>query len=118
MSPPGRGLILGNRDGPVTDPDWVSLDVLVQFELDDGTTVSPPEHTFGRGGPLDCSRRELEESIRDLIFSEPRYLPGDPRAEPAHLVSLLSRHGIETEGVVDSGRRDPPGRTKFGPFWI
>jgi hypothetical protein len=42
------------------------------------------------------SRRELEESIRSLIFSMPRYLPGDPRAEPAQLVSELQPHGVHT----------------------
>ncbi len=67
----------------------------MQFELDDGASVSPPDPSHYRGGPLDCSRSELEEAIRDLLFSEPRYLPGEPRAEPA-LVSLLSPHGIET----------------------
>jgi hypothetical protein len=97
MSKPGRGLIIGNKDGPVTDwPEWVSLDVLVQFHLDSGETVSRPDPSFALGGPLDLSRRELDVAIRDLIFSEPRYLPGDPRAEPAQLVSELRNHGVET----------------------
>jgi hypothetical protein len=97
LSGPGRRLILADRRGPVTDRrDWVSLDVLVEVQLDDGRWVSPPEATHMRGGPLDCSRRELEETIRDLIFSEPRYLPDDPRTEPAQLVSELQPHGIDT----------------------
>lgn len=96
MSDPGRGLVLCNEDGPVTDhPEWVSLDVLVQFQLDSGDTVSRPDPSFARGGPLDCSRRELEVAIRDLIFSQPRYLPGE-HAEPAQLVSELRSHGVDT----------------------
>ena len=84
QSRPGRRVIPANRHGPVTDqPDWVSLDAIVEVELDDGRSVSPPERPTCAGAPLDCSRRELEEGIRSLIFSEPRYLPNDPRAEPA-----------------------------------
>ena len=94
MSRPERRLILGNRHGPVTDrPDWVSLDVLVEFQLDDGTWVSPSEARYQRGGPLDLSRHELDEEIRGLIFSQPRYPPGDPRAEPPLLVEELQRFG-------------------------
>jgi hypothetical protein len=97
VSRPERRLVLADRHGPVTDrPDWVSLDVLVEFQLDDGTSVSPSEATYMRGGPVDCSRQELEESVRSLIFSEPRYLPDDPRAEPAQLVSELQPHGVDT----------------------
>ena len=41
MSGPERRLVVGNADGPLTDwPEWVSLDVRVEFELDDGTRVS------------------------------------------------------------------------------
>jgi hypothetical protein len=97
MSRPERRLILANEHGPVTDrPDWVSLDVLVEYQLDDGRSVSPSEVKWQRGGPLDCSRHELEEDIRGLIFSQPRYLPGDPRAEPALLVEQLQRHGADS----------------------
>jgi hypothetical protein len=97
MSEPGRGVTLWNESGPVTDqPEWVSLDVLVQVQLDSGEIVARRDPSFGRGGPLDFSRRELEVAIRDLIFSEPRYLPGDPRAEPAQLVSELRNHGVDT----------------------
>ena len=60
MSGPERRLVVGNADGPITDwPEWVSLDVRVEFELDDGTRVSTAEAKFQRGGPLDCSRDEL-----------------------------------------------------------
>jgi hypothetical protein len=97
MSRPERRLILTNEHGPVTDrPDWVSLDVLVEYQLDDGRWVSPSEAKWQRGGPLDCSRRELEEDIRGMIFSEPRYPPGDPRAEPALLVEQLRVHGADS----------------------
>jgi hypothetical protein len=97
MSRPERRLILVNEHGPVTDrPDWVSLDVLVEYQLDNGTWVSAPEAKWQRGGPLDCSRRALEQDIRALIFSQPRYLPGDPRAEPALLVEELQRHGADS----------------------
>lgn len=97
MSRPERRLVVGNRHGLVADwPDWVSLDVLLEFELEDGTLVSTPEAKWQRGGPLDCSRPELEAAIRDLVFAEPRYEPGDPRAEPALIVQELQRHGIDT----------------------
>jgi hypothetical protein len=97
MSRPDRRIILVDEHGPVTDrPDWVSLDVLVEYQLDDGTWVSPPEAKWQRGGPLDCSRHELEEDIRGLIFSEPSYLRGDPRAEPALLVEELRGHGARS----------------------
>jgi hypothetical protein len=97
MSRLGRRLILANEHGPVTDrPDWVSLDVLVECQLDDGRWVSPSDANWQRGGPLDCSRHELEEDIRGLIFSEPRYLPGDPRAEPALIVEELQRLGADS----------------------
>jgi hypothetical protein len=96
MSRPDRRIILVDEHGPVTDrPDWVSLDVLVEYQIDDGTWVSPPEAKWQRGGPLDASRHELEEDIRGLIFSEPRYLPGDPRAETALLVEELRSHGAD-----------------------
>ena len=77
------------------DPNFVSLDVLVEVQLDDGTSVSPAEPTYARGGPLDCSRAELEEAIRSLIFAHPRYPPGYPRAEPPQLVEEVASHGIE-----------------------
>lgn len=97
QSRPGRRVIPANRHGPVTDqPDWVSLDALVEVELDDGRSVSPPERPTCAGAPLDCSRRELEEGIRSLIFSEPRYLPNDPRADPPQLVTELQAHGVDT----------------------
>lgn len=96
MSRLDRRIMLVDKRGPVTDrPDWVSLDVLVEYQLDDGTWVSSPEAKWQRGGPLDRSRRELEADIRGLIFSEPRYSPGDPRAEPALLVEELRRHGAD-----------------------
>jgi hypothetical protein len=97
MSRPERRIMLANEHGPVTDrPDWVSLDVLVEYQLDDESWVSPSEVKWQRGGPLDCSRDELEDDIRGLIFSQPRYLPGDPRAEPALLVEQLQRHGADS----------------------
>jgi hypothetical protein len=97
MSRPERRLILIAPDGSVADcPEWVSLDVLVEFELDDRRWVSPSEAKWQRGGPLDRSRSELEEDIRNLVISEPRYLPGDPRAEPALLVEELRHHGTDT----------------------
>lgn len=97
MSRPERRLILGDRHGPVADrPDWVSLDVLVEVQLDDGTRVSTPHHQYSLGRPLDCSQRELAESVRSLIFSQPRYLPGDPRAEPTQLVDDLRPYHVET----------------------
>lgn len=94
MSRPEHRLILGNRYGPVTDrPDWVSLDVLLEFELDDGTWVATAPAKWQRGGPLNCSREQLEQAIRDLVFSEPNWAPGDPRAEPPLVVEELQRHG-------------------------
>jgi hypothetical protein len=97
MSTPDHRIILADERGPVTDqPHWVSLDVLVEYQLDDGTWVSSPEAKWRRGGPLACSRHELEEHIRGLIFSEPRYLPRDPRAEPALLVEELQGHGAHS----------------------
>jgi hypothetical protein len=97
MSRLGRRLILVNEHGTVTDrPDWVSLDVLVECQLDDGRWVSPSDVKWQRGGPLDCSRHELEEDIRGLIFSQPRYLPGDPRAEPALIVEELQGLGADS----------------------
>jgi hypothetical protein len=101
MSSPERRLVLADRNGPVTDqPDWVSVDVLVEFELEDDASarrwwVSPSEAKWQRGGPLDCSRHELEADIRDLVFSEPTYTPGDPRASPALVVEELRRHGVD-----------------------
>jgi hypothetical protein len=83
FSKPGHGLALGDHRGrPVTDwPDWVSLDVLVEVQLDDGGRVSPPEPRYGIGWPLDCSRQELEESVRELIFDTPPSLPNEPHGE-------------------------------------
>ena len=61
-------------------PDWVSLDVPLEFELDDGTWVSTAQAKRQRGGPLGCSREQLGQAIRDLVFSQPKYPAGDPRA--------------------------------------
>jgi hypothetical protein len=102
MSKPERRLILGDRDGPVLDrPDWLSLDVQVQFELGDGRGVSAPEPTYAMGGPLDCTRRGLEDRVRALIFQEPpessrRHPAMQPRDELPQLVAELDAHGIET----------------------
>jgi hypothetical protein len=64
MSRPERRLVAYDRHGRVVDdPRWVSLDVLVETQLDDGSLVSTPEPTRGIGRPLDCSRRELEENV-------------------------------------------------------
>ena len=96
MSGPEHRLLVGNAGGLITDwPEWVSLDVRVEFELDDGTRVSTPEPKWSSGGPIDCSREELEARIRALIFAQPRFEPGDPRAEPALLVEELERHGVD-----------------------
>ena len=81
---------------PVTDqPDWVSVDVFVDVELDDGRLVSRPRPAYIRGGPLDCTRRELDETIRRSVFSEPRHHPADPPTEPHSLVGQLQPFGIE-----------------------
>jgi len=71
MSGPEHRLLVGNADGLITDwPEWVSLDVRVEFELDDGTRVSTPEPKWSSGGPIDCSREELEARIRGARGSD------------------------------------------------
>jgi hypothetical protein len=97
LSKPGRGAVLWDENGPVLDrPDWLSVDVHVTYLLDDDRRVSAPEPRFVMGGPLDCDRHEFEARVRDLIFSEPRFEPGDPRAVPPHLVEELASFGVET----------------------
>jgi len=97
MSRPGRGVVLVDRHGAVTDrPDWVSLEVFLEVLLDDGSRLSPQESTYVLGRPLDCSRQELENNVRDRIIQQPRCLPGDPRAERPALVRELQAHIIET----------------------
>jgi hypothetical protein len=99
MSKPGRGMVMGHLDGSVPDlPDWVSLEVQVEFELDDSRRVSAPEPIYGIGGPLDCTRAEFEERVRGALFSEPRDPPlphprMDPLDEGPLLVATLRRHG-------------------------
>jgi hypothetical protein len=99
MSTPGHRLIVGDRHGPITDwPEWLSLDVQVEFELDDTRRVSSPEPTYMMGGPIDCSRAEFEERVRDLLYSEPRGAPPphprtDPLDEGPALVAHLRRYG-------------------------
>lgn len=89
-----------DRDGNVVHEmdgvPWVSLDVHVEAELDDGRRVSTPEPTWGLGGPLEGPDGELEERVRGLIFGAPRYPPGYPRAEPPQLIDELRAHGVET----------------------
>jgi hypothetical protein len=67
--------------------------VLVEFQLDDGTWASPTGARYQRGGPLDLSRHELEEEIRGLIFSQPRYSRATREAEPPLLVEELQHLG-------------------------
>jgi hypothetical protein len=99
MSKPGHRMVVGERQGLITDwPDWLSLDVQVEFELDDTRRVSTPEPRYGMGGPLDCTRAEFEERVRDLLFSEPRGSPSrhprtDPLDEGPSLVAHLRRYG-------------------------
>jgi hypothetical protein len=99
MSKPGHRLVVGDRHRPITDwPEWLSLDVQVEFELDDRRRVSAPEPRFGMGGPLDCTRAEFEERVRGLLFSEPRRSPpphpwADPLDEGPALVAHLRRYG-------------------------
>ena len=83
LSDPGRGVSLADRDGtPIDRPGWASLDVAVEVRLDDATSVPVPD-AYVMGRPLDCSRAELEQSVRDLNLSET-------------LVDALSANGIET----------------------
>lgn len=96
LSRPEERLVVVNKDGPRTDwPEWVSLDVQVQFELDDGTRVSTERAKWQSGGPLNRSRDQLDHDIRDLVFSQPRYLPGEP-ADPALIVEELQHHGVDS----------------------
>jgi hypothetical protein len=87
-----HGEVVHHMDGH----PWLSLDVHVAFLLDDERRVSSPEPEYALGGPLDCTREEFEERVRDLIFSVPRYLPGDRHAEPPKLVEDLAAHGIDS----------------------
>ena len=99
MSKPGRGMVIQHLDGSVPDlPDWVSLEIQVEFELDDSRRVSAPEPLYGMGGPLDCTRAEFEERVRDALFSnQPDPAPAHPRMDPLDegplLVATLRRHG-------------------------
>ncbi len=99
MSKPGHGMVVGDRHGVITDwPEWVSLEVQVDFELDDTRRVSTPEPRYMIGGPLDCTRAEFEERVRDLLFAEPRGSPpphpmSDPLDDGPALVAHLRRFG-------------------------
>jgi hypothetical protein len=99
MPKPGHRMVVGDRDGLITDwPEWVSLEVHVEFELDDSRRVSTRDPRYGIGGPLDCTRAEFEERVRDLLFDEPPESPSpDPRMDPLDegpsLVAHLRRFG-------------------------
>lgn len=96
MSEPDHRLVVGNADGPITDwPEWVSLSVRLHFDLDDETRVSTAKAKWLSGGPLDCTRPELEARIRKLVFGHPRFAPGDPRAVPPLIVEELADHGVD-----------------------
>lgn len=92
-------MVVVERDGIITDsPEWLSLEVHVEFELDDSRRVSTPEPRYGIGGPLDCTRAEFEERVRDLLFDEPpQSPPPNPRMDPLDdgpsLVAHLRRFG-------------------------
>jgi hypothetical protein len=107
MSPPGRGMMVGDHNGPITDwPEWVSLEIQVEFELDNTRRVSTPEARYGMGGPLDCTRAELEERVRDLLFAEPRGSPpphpwSDPLDDGPALVAHLRRFG-RVESTIEA----------------
>jgi hypothetical protein len=111
MSRPGRGAVVRHLDGSVPDlPDWVSLEIQVEFELDDARRVSAPEPIYGIGGPIDCTRVEFEQRVRDALLSTPHdTLRPDPRMDPLDegplLVATLRRHGgvestLEALGVL------------------
>jgi hypothetical protein len=99
MSKPGQGITLVQPDGSAPDwPDWVSVEIQVEFELDDSRRVSAPDPIHGMGGPLDCTRAEFEERVRAALFDEPpRQPPPHPRMDPLDegpmLVATLRRHG-------------------------
>jgi hypothetical protein len=96
MSTPGRRMTVYDSQGrPVLDPDWVSLDADVSVELDDGTRVTAPEPMYGMGGPLDCSRHELEDRLDNLIYREPPPGPGDPGPEADQLIRALRARGAD-----------------------
>ena len=59
------GAVIGHLDGSVPDlSDWLSLQIQVEFELDDARRVSAPEPIYGIGGPLNCTRAEFEERVQ------------------------------------------------------
>jgi hypothetical protein len=99
MSEPGQGMVIRHHDGSVPDwPDWVSLEIEIEFELDDSRRVSAPEPIYGIGGPLDCTRAEFEKRVRAALFDEPPHRPPphprmDPLDEGPLLVATLRRHG-------------------------
>jgi len=99
MSKPGRGAFVVHFDGSVPDlPDWISLEIQVEFELDDSRRVSAPEPIYVMGGPLDCTRAEFEKRVRAALFDEPPHQPPphprmDPLDEGPLLVATLRRHG-------------------------
>ena len=107
MSKPGDGIVVVDGDGLITDsPEWLSLEVQVEFELDDSRRVSTPEPRYGMGGPLDCTRAEFEERVRCLLFDEPpRSPPPNPRIDPLDegpsLVAHLRRFG-GVESTIDA----------------
>ena len=101
FSPPERRLVAYDRDGNVVHEmdgvPWVSLDVHVEAELDDGRRVfSTPEPRWALGGPLEDPDQDLEDRVRGLIFGGPRFPPGNRRTEPPQLVDELRAHGVET----------------------